>query len=221
MARASSGEKQAAHDSLWWTVATSFLADHDCVAWRAGLTLTSDADDGQGKVTPVARLLAKDESSLLKDLGVAVALDNGTAKPRASASLIVTNDSGVSEAALVPRKAFIDTVAEPFEQLFLETPVNSGNMNEKVTNEGAWGALENTGSLVCVAAAKDILGVAWQNAEHEKVQEDFPRSVPFSFMDARLKAFPVVVLGCDDTQWILCPLGKESCAAERFGRWSW
>jgi hypothetical protein len=112
---------------------------------------------------------------------------------------------------LVPQKGFVDTVAEPFEQLFLETPVNSGKMNEKVTIEGAWDALESTGSLLCVAAAKDILGVAWQNAEHQKFQVDFPRPVPFSLMDARLKVFPVVVLGCDNTQWILCALGKESC----------
>jgi hypothetical protein len=61
------------------------------------------------------------------------------------------------------------------------------------------------------ATAKDILGVAWQNAEHEKVQVDFPRPAPFSLTDARLKVFPLVVLGGGDTQWISCALGKEIC----------
>jgi hypothetical protein len=89
-------------------IATLFLADHGNVAWRAGLALTLDKDDGQGEVTPVARLLAKDKHSLLKESGIAAVLDKGTAKPQASALLVVTNDSGVSEAALVvPRKAFV------------------------------------------------------------------------------------------------------------------
>jgi hypothetical protein len=60
------------------------------------------------------------------------------------------------------------------------------------------------------AAAKEIRGVAWQNAEHEMVQVDFQRTVPFSLTDAKLKVFPVVVLGGGDTQWILCALGKEN-----------
>jgi hypothetical protein len=78
--------------------------------------------------------------------------------------LVVTNDSGASEAAMVPRKAFVDAVAEPFEQLFLETSVDSGDIDQNAIIEGTWDALENTGSLVCDAAAKEIRGVAWQNA---------------------------------------------------------
>jgi hypothetical protein len=124
--------------------------------------------------------------------------------------LVVTNDSGASEAAMVPRKAFVDAVAEPFEQLFLETSVDSGDIDQNAIIEGTWDALENTGSLVCDAAAKEIRGVAWQNAEHETVQVDFQRTVPFSLTDAKSKVFPVVVLGGGDTQWISCALGKES-----------
>jgi hypothetical protein len=213
MARVSSGKKVEGIEFPLVDqncIAMSFLADHGNVAWRAGLTLISDEDDGQGKVTPVAHLLAKDEYALLKESGIAAVLDKGIVKLQASALLVVTNDSGVSEAAMVPRNAFVDTVAEPFEQLFLETPVDSGNINQNVIIEGAWDALENTGSLVYDSTAEDIRGVAWQNAEHEKVQVDFQRTVPFSLTDTKLKVFPVVVLGGGDTQWISCALGKEN-----------
>jgi hypothetical protein len=110
MARASLGEKAEGMEfprTDQNCIAMSFLADHGNVAWRAGLTLMSDEDDGQGKVTPVAHLLAEDEQSLLKELGIAAVPDKGTAKLQASALLVVTNDSGASEAALVLQKAFV------------------------------------------------------------------------------------------------------------------
>jgi hypothetical protein len=89
MAQASSGEKAEGMEfplTDQRCIATSFLADHGNVAWRAGLTLMSEEDAGQGKVTPVAHLLAEDEQSLLKELGIAVVPDKGTAKLQASGS---------------------------------------------------------------------------------------------------------------------------------------
>jgi hypothetical protein len=63
MARASSGKKVEGMELP--------LADQSCVA----TSFLADRDDGQGKVTPVAHLLAKDECALLKELGIAAVLD--------------------------------------------------------------------------------------------------------------------------------------------------
>jgi hypothetical protein len=43
------------------------------------------SDNGQGKVAPVAHLLAKDKRALLKESGVAAVLDKGLVKLQASA----------------------------------------------------------------------------------------------------------------------------------------
>jgi hypothetical protein len=85
---------------------------------------------------------------------------------------------------MAPQSAFVDAVAEPFEQLFLEAPVDSGNVNQKAIIEGAWDALEKAGSLVHDAAAKDVRDVQWQDAEHEKVKVAFPRPVPLFLTEA-------------------------------------
>jgi hypothetical protein len=84
-----------------------------------------------------------------------------------------------NKAVMVSQNAFVDAVAEPFEQLFEETPVDSGNIDQKVIIEGAWDAMKKTGGLVHDdAAAKDIRGVQWQNAEHKKGRGGFSNNCP-------------------------------------------
>jgi hypothetical protein len=115
---------------------------------------------------------------------------------------------------LVPRKAFINSHAEPFQKFFMPEPVDSGNEHQKVlTNTFAWKHIEQSGSLVYGTNTKTISGVSWQNLDREEVKKEFRdgRVIQFSALST-LEMFPVIVLGGGGTEWVACALGKENMA---------
>jgi hypothetical protein len=95
-----------------------FLADHGNVARRAGLTIVASEADGQGEPVKLAHLLGKDLYNVLEN----------TANPDLrmgfrllqSSSLLVVGSGTVKECILVPRNAFINTLASPIQGFIME-----------------------------------------------------------------------------------------------------
>ncbi len=119
-------------------IATCFLADHGNIAWRAGLTIIASENDGQGKPVKVAHLLGKDSYDILLKTAQPI-LDKGLRHLQDCALLVIRNnvraenDEDIQqECLLVPRKAFINSYAQPFQKFFMTDPVDKGNEHQKV-----------------------------------------------------------------------------------------
>jgi hypothetical protein len=97
-------------------IATCFLADHGNIAWRAGLTIIASENEGQGEPVKVAHLLGKDSYDILLKKAQPI-LDEGIRHLQDCAlnNVGAENDEDIQqECLLVPRKAFINSYAQPF-----------------------------------------------------------------------------------------------------------
>ncbi len=119
-------------------MASCFLADHGNIAWRAGLTIIASENDGQGEPVKVAHLLGKDLYDILLKTAQPT-LDKGLRHLQDCALLVIRNNAGAEndediqqECLLVPRKAFINSYAQPFQKFFMTDPVDKGNEHQKV-----------------------------------------------------------------------------------------
>jgi hypothetical protein len=98
---------------------------------------------------------------------------------------------------LVPRKAFINSYAQPFQKFFMAQPVDQGGKSQKVLIDYMeCKSIERSGSLLYDTTTKEISGVSWQNIDREEVKKEFRdgRSVHFS-ISSTLEMYPFVVLG--------------------------
>jgi hypothetical protein len=115
----------------------------------------------------------------------------------------------------VPRKAFINSYAQPFQKFFMTEPIDQGHAHKKVLVDSMqWKSIEYTGRLLYNPTTKQISGVSWQNIDQEEVKKKFRDGgmTQFSASRSPLEMFPVVVLGQGDTKWVACALGKENMA---------
>jgi hypothetical protein len=189
-----------------------FLADHGNIAWRAGMTIIASEQDGQGEPVKVAHLLGKDSYDVLINTAQPI-LNEGLSHLQDSALLVIRNEMQ-QECMLVPRKAFVNSYAEPFQKFFMPEPVESDDEHQKVLVDTlAWKSIEQSGSLVYDTNTKTISGVSWQNLEREVVKKEWRdgRVIDYS-TSTTLEMFPVVVLGGGDTEWVACAIGKENMA---------
>jgi hypothetical protein len=202
------------------TIVTCFLADHGNIAWRAGLTVIANEEDGQGEPVKVAHLLGKDSYDVLCNTAQPI-LNEGLSYLQDSALLVIRtkaeNDEDIphQECMLVPRKAFIDSHAAPFKKFFMTEPVDQGDEHQKVLVDSLeWKSIEQSGSLLYDPTTKEISGVSWQNNDREEVKKEFRdgRTVRFSASRSTLEMHPIVVLGGGDAEWVSCALGKENMA---------
>jgi hypothetical protein len=201
-------------------IVACFLADHGNIAWRAGLTIIASDDDGQGEPVKVSHLLGKDSYDVLCHTAQPL-LNEGLAYLQDSALLIIRNNTDAEnpediqqECMLVPRKAFINSYAQPFSKFFMSQPIDRGDDNQKVLIDSmSWKTTEQSGGLIYNSTTKLISGVSWQNDDREEVKKEFRdgRSVWFS-ASSTLEMYPFVVLGGGDTEWVACALGKENMA---------
>jgi hypothetical protein len=202
------------------TIVTCFLADHGNIAWRAGLTIIANEQDGQGEPVKVAHLLGKDSYHVLCNTAQPI-LNEGLSYLQGSALLVIrnnvdaeNNDDVQQECILVPRKAFINSYATPFQKFFMTEPVDQGDEHQKVlVDSSEWKSIEQSARLLYDPTTKEITGVSWQNINREEVKKEFRDggSVTFS-ASSTLEMYPIVVLGGGDTEWVSCALGKENMA---------
>jgi hypothetical protein len=115
---------------------------------------------------------------------------------------------------LVPRKAFINSYAHPFQKFFMAEPVDSDDEHQKVLIDTlAWKSIDQSGSLLYDINTNTISGVTWQNLEREEVKKEFRDGRVVGFLaTSSLQMFPVVVLGGGNTEWVACAIGKENMA---------
>jgi len=203
------------------TIVTCFLADHGNVAWRAGLTIIANEQDGQGEPVKVAHLLGKDSYDVLCKTAQPM-LNEGLSYLQGSALMVIRskvldaeNDEDIQqECIVVPRKAFINSYAAPFQKFFMTEPVDQGDEHQKVLVDSTeWKSIGQSGGLLYDPITRDISGVSWQNINREEVKKEFRDGglVRFS-ASSTLKMYPIVVLGGGDTEWVSCALGKENMA---------
>jgi hypothetical protein len=193
-----------------------FLADHGNVAWRAGLTVVASEEEGQGEPVFLSHLLGKDSYEVLENTA-APDIRKGLQYLQESMLLIVVF-RGERECLLVPRIAFVNANALPFQQIFLEPPVDRGNVNQKLlVDTNLWDAVAQSGTLLYNENdSNEIRGVQWQNSAREDVIKRFRdgASVTFQNQTTTLNCFPLVILGGGDTEWVACALGKENMAGQ-------
>jgi hypothetical protein len=158
-----------------------FLADHGNIAWQAGLTIIASDLDGQGEPVKVSHLLGKDAFDVLCNTAQPM-LNKGFKYLQDNALLVIRNnvdaenaDDIQQECMLVPRKAFVNSYAQPFQKCFLNTPVDQGNANQKVlVDASAWKSIEQSGSLMySTSTPNEISGVSWQNNDREEMKKEF------------------------------------------------
>jgi hypothetical protein len=196
-------------------VPVCFLADHGNVAWRAGLTVVASEEDGQGEPVFLSHLLGKDSYEVLENT-VAPDIRKGLQYLQ-EAALLVISSGDEKECLLVPRIAFVNAYALPFQQVFMTPPLDSGNDNQQLlVDSTTWDAVAQSGAFNYDATRNIISGVTWQNSAREDVSRDFrdKASVTYSTQMSTLKVFPIVVLGGGDTEWVACALGKENMAGQ-------
>jgi hypothetical protein len=202
-------------------IVACFLADHGNIAWRAGLTIIASDLDGQGEPVKVSHLLGKYSYDVLCHTAQPM-LNEGFGYLQDSALLVIRNNVDADnaedmqqECMLVPRKAFVNSFAQPFHKFFMSEPVDLGNENQKVIIDSMeWKSIKQSGSLLYDSTTNLISGVLWQNVDREEVKKKFRdgRSVTFSASTSTLEMYPFVVLGGGDTEWVACALGKENMA---------
>jgi hypothetical protein len=199
------------------TIVTCFLADHGNVAWRAGLTIIANEQDGQGEPVKVAHLLGKDSYDVLCNTAQPI-LNEGLSYLQGSALLVIRNnvdaDNVQQECIVVPRRAFINSYAAPFQKFFMTEPVDQGDEHQKLLVDSLdWKSTAQSGGLLYDPITKEISGAWWQDINREEVKKEFRDGGIVRFSNAStLKMYPIVVLGGGDTEWVSCALGKENMA---------
>jgi hypothetical protein len=191
-----------------------FLADHGNIAWRAGLTIVCSETDGQGEPVKLSHLLGKDSYDILEST-VNPDLRKGFELLQAS-SLLVVGNGNEKECILVPRNAFINALAMPFQGFFMEPPVDTGNEKQKVIiDNNSWDEIPQSGSFVYDQGEQVIHGVTWQISSREDVTKEFrdKRKVEFD-VNSKVELFPIILLGGGDTEWVACAIGKENMAGQ-------
>jgi hypothetical protein len=85
------------------------------------------------------------------------------------------NDEDVQhEGMLVPQKAFVNSYAQPFQQLFMNEPIDLGDEHQKVLVDSMqWRSIDQSGRLLYDSTTKVISSVSWQNLDHEEVKKKF------------------------------------------------
>jgi len=190
------------------TITTCFLADHGNIAWRAGLSIIASENDGLGQPVKVAHLLGKDSYDILLKTAQPL-LDMSLRQLQDCALLVIRNDIGneneddvQQECLLVPRRAFINSYAEPFQKFFTMDPIDDGDEHQKVLIDSfEWECIGQSGSLLYDKTTREISGVTWQNQDREGMTKAFRDGhvVPFS-NSSTLEMYPMVVLGGGDTE---------------------
>jgi hypothetical protein len=191
-----------------------FLADHGNIAWRAGLTIICSEMDGQGEPVKLSHLLGKDSYEILENT-VNPDLRKGFELLQAS-SLLVVGDGIERECILVPRNAFINALAMPFEGFFMEPPKDTGDEKQKVIiDNNSWDEIPQSGSFVYDDSEQVIRGVTWQISSREDVTKDFrdKRKIAFN-VNTNVNLYPIIILGGGDTEWVACAIGKENMAGQ-------
>jgi hypothetical protein len=161
-------------------IATCFLANHGNIAWQARITIIASEQDGQGKHVKVAHLLGKDSYDVLANTAQPL-LNYGLSYLQDSALLVIQNNVDAEndedikhKGLLVPRKAFINSYAQPFQKFFMTEPIDRGHAHQKVlVNSMQWKSIEQTGRLVYNPTTREILAVSWQNIDQEEVKKEF------------------------------------------------
>jgi hypothetical protein len=179
-----------------------FLADHGNIAWPAGLTVIANEQNGQGEPLKVVHLLGKDSYDVLCNTAQPI-LNEDLSYHQDSALLIIRNNAGAEndediqqECLLVPRKAFINSYAAPFEKFFLTEPVDQGDQHQKVLIDSLeWKSIEQVGRLLYDPTTKEISGVSWQNIDREEVKKEF-RDGPLVRLTVSSTGYPGNVSYC-------------------------
>jgi hypothetical protein len=170
-----------------------FLANHGNIAWRAGLTIVCSETDGQGEPVKLSHLLCKDSYDN-PDLRKGFELFQAS-------SLLVVGNGNERECILVPRNAFINALAMPFDGFFMQAPVNTGSEKQKVIIDNAsWDEIPQSGSFLYDNSEQVIRGVTWQISSREDVTKEFreKRKVEFD-VNTKIELFPIITLGGGDT----------------------
>jgi hypothetical protein len=150
-----------------------FLADHGNIAWRAGLTIICSEMDGQGEPVKLSHLLGKDSYDIL-EATVNPDLRKGFELLQASSLLVVGNGENERECILVPRNAFVNALAMPFQGFFMEPPKDMGDETQKVIIENrSWDEIPQSGSFLYDDSEQVIRGVTWQISSREDVTKEF------------------------------------------------
>jgi hypothetical protein len=147
------------------TIATCFLANHGNIAWRAGITIIASEHDGQGEHVEAAYLLGKDSYHVLANTAQPI-LNYGMRYLQDSALLVIRNNVDAEngediqhEGMLVPRKAFVDSYAQPFQKFFMNEPIDLGDEHQKVLLDSMqWRSIEQSGRLLYDPTIKVISG---------------------------------------------------------------
>jgi hypothetical protein len=127
-------------------VSLCFLADHGNVTWRAGLTVVANEEDGQGEPVFLPHLLGKDSCEVLENT-VSPDIRKGLQYLQ-EAALLVLSSGNEKECLLVPRIAFVNVYALPFQQIFMAPPLDSGNDNQKLlVDTNSWDAVAQSGAF--------------------------------------------------------------------------
>ncbi len=75
---------------------------------------------------------------------------------------------------IAPRKAFMNSYAQPFQKFFMMEQIEKGTVHQKVLiNSLEWKTIEQSGTLLYNPTAKAISGVSWQNLDWEEVKTKF------------------------------------------------
>jgi hypothetical protein len=145
-----------------------------------GLTVVTNEEDGKGEPVFLSHLLGKDLYEVLENT-VSLDIRKGLQYLQ-EAALLVLSPGDEKECLLVPRIAFVNAYALPFQQIFMAPPLDSGNDNQKLlVDTNTWNPVAQSGAFRYDNTNNIITGVTWQNYACEDVARDFRDKASVTF----------------------------------------